>query len=286
MRKVLLCGVVLSLLLPAASAEPAKFPPAADESILEEDGLYAAAAYEDYKAWLDAKITKEIERDAEFTVLMDQLDLSLTQKHLLAWWMAGDQRLDFYSGGMGYICRTGDVDHLSPMDWFGVGKEEKLKFCDWKIWRVEFDPESDVFPVLAGQAFDLKGAKDWLQSKNVALKRLGKGTSVNWSEFPGIGDLKVLDRATHKVSWSAKSCPAILNILIEIEGTEIATIDMPGFGQDGTFERPELGTSYGEVTVTTLGDIEIEFGAVSDLTRAVIPQIRDVMQTCEPDKEN
>lgn len=286
MRQLIFCGAAMTALFSAASAEPAKFPPAMDQSTLEEEGLYAAAAYEDYKAWLDGKITKEIEHDAEFTVLMDQLDLTLTQKHSLAWWMAGDELLDFYSGGMGYLCRSGDVDHLSPMNWFAVGAEAKEKFCDWKIWRVEFNPDSEVFPALAGKAFDLKGATDWLRSKNVGLKSLGKGLSVNWSEFPGIGDLTVLDRATHKVSWSAKSCPAIFNILTGIEGKDITAIDMPGYGLDDKYERPDLGTSYGAVTVTTLGDIEIEFGPVSELARSVISQIREAMETCTPDKED
>ena len=262
-------------------ADTPKFPQPSGEPILLEHGLSGALIYQDYLKWLDRQISNRIEDVADTQAFLDGMGVMLGHEaHAVSWWTGGTEMLDYDAGGIGFVCRKNDEP--SEMSLFATSEQVAEK-CDWKLWRIEFDPKSDVFSELTGDAFELSKAADWVSSQNLALNEIGDGFEVDWSEFPDIGDLSVVDKATRQTTWSSASCPAITDLLSDLEGKQPAAIDIPKFGLDDKTNLYEVGWLSGEVVISSVNGVEITYGFGSDSAQKLLTQINETMETCPAD---
>ncbi|MAK61663.1 MAG: hypothetical protein CMK09_11845 [Ponticaulis sp.] len=276
-----LVGVMGLATLISNAAHALEFPSPTDEPILLEKGLLATKAYEDYTAWLDRRFNRVIEDRAESQAFLDGMTLLTSETHGLSWWINGSEKLDYYAGGVGFICRIGSEETLSL--YALASAEEVAEKCAWKLWRIDIDPDTPILNQLAGPGFDLDAATDWLSAKGIDLKELGSGSDVDWTEFPELGNINRLNQATRQTSWSVKTCPGITALLDSFEGAQPRAIDIKGYGLDAPAKRYEAGTIIGAVTVSSVGDTQISYGFMTDEAQETLGRIIAIMENCQPD---
>ncbi|MAP93453.1 MAG: hypothetical protein CMK07_00735 [Ponticaulis sp.] len=282
MRALLIAGLAVMCGPFAAEAENRQFPAYGDEPLLLTHGLLAQQIYTDYKAWLDRKITRAVQDRAESQALIDKMDFLSVEVHGLSWWTNGDSELDYFAGGIGFVCRNGDED---TMGIFSLSTPEEVqKNCDWKLWQMELDPENDVLNQLAGPSFKINAAADWVVSeKRITIQDLGEAMVVDWGDFPQLGDVRLLDEAIRQVTWSSRSCPGILKLINGLEGKEVPSIDIKKIGLDAEIRPYEAGPVFGGVKIASMNGVEVSYDYSTEEAKALLPRIEAIRLNCAPD---
>ena len=281
MKFATLVGCVSAILSAQAFSESPKFPQPSGDPILQSHGLNAALIYQDYGKWIDRRIDNQIEKSADSQAFLDDMGFMFgPQTHAISWWTGGGEMFDYFAGGIGFICRTNEVE--SEVSLFGTPLDVATE-CDWKLWRYEFDPSSDVFNELAGDAFELETAIEWVQGVDLDGGKLGDGYAIDWKTFPAIGNLDAINGATRQKTWSAKNCGAILDTLNRLEGSEAPQIDFEKYKDDAEENFYETGWLNGEVTLWLVNGVNITYRFGSDQAQLLLKQIVGITEFCEPD---
>lgn len=243
-----------------------------------------AIVAENYENWARQELQKAIREKAEFERVMTTFNVFSGEANLVAWEYKPSDPMAFAAGGISLTCDPDPNPKEGTFGTLGLTEDQKQALCDWRLWKIDYNPEGTLANKLSANALDMDAALSWLAKRRTGMPAIKKSTPILWASFAEISASKLEWGATKDTRWSAKSCPGITNLLTEIETFPDVPVDLRNFGKT----TPKGEIKYDKdasvsLSVFTQNGFTIEYPSLSTTTHAVNEKIQTLMQNCAPD---
>ena len=244
------------------------------------NGFNNASVKADYMAWSDRQAKTTVEKAAEFGALLPKLDIFGNEVLALSWWISDDVPKNFLAGGLSFECAADPNESIYSS--LLVKMDDMDERCDWAIWQVDFHPDEADAEAWENAPFDMEAATLWLQGRGITQSQLGKASYVDWSDFSDL-DTEYRDKGVRYRSWPSKTCPAVLDVLAELEDMPPVSIDIRKFNDEGPAQfEPRTVETYRGITIYSGYGAELTFSGRAGPAADITESLRAVMQACEP----
>ena len=239
---------------------------------------------QNYESWAAQELRKAIISKADFKRTIIGLNVFSGERNALAWDHMPNDRLAFAAGGVSYTCDPDPDQTEGLFGTLGVTEAQKQKLCDWRLWKIDFNPSGLLAKQLSADALDIGAATAWLRRERTGMPAVTLSTPILWASFADISASKLEWGAIRETRWSAKSCPGITNLLTEIETLPAIEIDLPDFGNTGPKDKIVYNSEVSvSLSLFTQNGHTIEYPSLSETTHTLNQKIQTLMQNCAPD---